>query len=131
MDAFLELFSLSGRANRARYIWHIILDDLVVAGMVGLLIFSSVFTPLAFLPAPLFVVPVIGIGLAGAWAALATTVKRLHDLDRPGWHVLLLAIPLYNIYLSIVLFIVAGTAGNNEYGPDPLADLYAGHRRIG
>lgn len=129
MDAFLELFSLSGRANRARYIWHIILDDLVVAGMVGMLLFSSLITPLAFLPAPLIVLPAIGIGLAGAWAALAITVKRLHDLDRPGWHVLLFAVPLYNIYLSIVLFIVAGTRGDNEYGPDPLADLYGTRRQ--
>lgn len=127
MDAFLELFSLSGRANRARYIWHIILDDLVVAGMVGVLFFSSFF----FLPLPLIAVPAVGIGLAGAWAALALTVKRLHDLGRPGWHLLLLAVPLYNIYLSIVLFVVAGTAGTNEYGPDPLADLYGGQRRIG
>lgn len=117
MDAFLELFSPSGRANRSRYIWHIILDDLVVVGMVATLFLFSYATPL---PAPLVVVPAIGIGLAGAWAALAITVKRLHDLDRSGWHVLLLAVPLYNIYLSIVLFIVAGTAGDNRYGPDPL-----------
>ena len=121
MDAFLELFSLSGRANRFRYIWHIILDDLVIAGMAATLFLLGTATPLALLPAPLVVVPAIGIGLAGAWAASAVTVKRLHDLDRPGWHVLLLAIPLYNIYLSIVLFFVAGSTGDNRYGPDPLA----------
>ena len=130
MDAFLELFSLSGRANRARYFWHILLDDLVVAGMVGMLFFFSVVTPLAILPAPLVVVPAVGVGLAGAWAALATTVKRLHDLNRPGWHLLLFAVPLYNIYLSIVLFVVAGIPGDNQYGPDPLADLYGTQRQL-
>ncbi len=62
-----------------------------------------------------------GVALAGAWAAIAITVKRLHDLGRPGWHVLLMAIPLYNIYLGLTLIFVRGEAGDNEYGPDPLA----------
>ncbi len=122
MDAFLELFSFSGRANRARYIWHVLLDDLVVVGMIAVLVIVGMFTPLVALPA-------IGVALGGAWAALAVTVKRLHDLDRPGWHVLLLMIPLYNIYLSIVLFVVAGTSGDNRYGPDPLAVPYYGTDR--
>ena len=39
-------------------------------------------------------------------------------------------IPLYNIYLSIVLFVVEGTAGDNEYGPDPLGGAYGGRRRV-
>ncbi len=123
MDAFVELFSFSGRANRARYIWHIILDDLVVAGMAAILIVATLVTPLAFLPATVIVPPTVGIGLAATWAALAVTVKRLHDLDRPGWHVLLFIVPLYNIYLSIVLFVVPGTVGPNQYGPDPLAGV--------
>ncbi len=38
--------------------------------------------------------------------------KRMHDVDRTGWAIL---IPVYNIYLSLL----TGTPGNNSYGIDP------------
>ncbi len=123
MDAFLDLFSFAGRANRARYFWHVVLDDLVVFTTAAMTVFMGLFTSLAALP-------LIGIGLGAAWAALAVTVKRLHDLDRPGWHALLFMIPLYNIHLSIVLFVVEGTSGDNQYGPDPLGGVYGGRRQV-
>ncbi len=123
MDAFLDLFSFAGRANRARYFWHVVLDDLVVFTTAATTVFMGAFASLAALP-------LVGIGLAAAWAALAITVKRLHDLDRPGWHALLFVIPLYNIHLAIVLFVVEGTAGDNQYGPDPLGGVYGGRRQL-
>ncbi len=123
MDAFLELFSFDGRANRARYFWHVVLDDLVVVTMAGMTVFMGMFTSLV-------TIPLFGVGLAAAWAALAITVKRLHDLGRPGWHVLLFMIPLYNIHLAIVLFVVEGTVGDNQYGPDPLGGPYGTHRQL-
>lgn len=115
MDAFLELFTTRGRVNRAWYFWHIMLDDLVIVGMSAALVFAS--DALALI----FALPMAGVVLAVAWAAIAITVKRLHDLGRPGWHVLLMAIPLYNIYLGLTLIFARGEAGDNEYGPDPLA----------
>lgn len=123
MDAFLELFSFDGRANRARYFWHVVLDDLVVITTAAMTVFMGMFTSLV-------TIPLFGIGLAAAWAALAITVKRLHDLDRPGWHVLLFMIPLYNIYLAIVLFVAEGTVGDNRYGPDPLGGPYGTRRQL-
>lgn len=115
MDAFLELFTTRGRVNRAWYFWHVMLDDLVIAGMGAALVFAS--DTLALI----FTLPMAGVVLAGAWAAIAITVKRLHDLGRPGWHVLLMAIPIYNIYLGLTLIFARGEEGDNEYGPDPLA----------
>ena len=47
------------------------------------------------------------------------SVRRLHDLGKPGWHLCLFLVPLYNIYLGIVLLFTRGVAGSNEYGPDP------------
>jgi uncharacterized membrane protein YhaH (DUF805 family) len=60
-----------------------------------------------------------GIGLTVVYAF--QTVKRLHDIDRPGTHYWLLLIPIYNIYLSILLHFKKGTEGPNAYGPDPLS----------
>jgi hypothetical protein len=47
-------------------------------------------------------------------------VKRLHDLDRSGAHYWLLLVPLYNIYLALLLLFKKGTTGPNRFGPDPL-----------
>lgn len=115
MDAFVELFNFQGRANRAWYFWHILLDDLVIFGLVvALVVIGSV------IESPLVLVPGLGVLFAGIWAGVAITVKRLHDVERPGWHVLLFAVPLYNIYLGLVLLFRRGTVGPNRFGRDPL-----------
>ena len=51
---------------------------------------------------------------------LSLTVKRFHDFNSSGWSVLLLLIPLYNIYLIIKLYFFLGDEGLNDYGDDPL-----------
>jgi uncharacterized membrane protein YhaH (DUF805 family) len=112
---FLDLFSPQGRANRAWYFWHILLDDFVVLGLVIAMIVVS-----AIIGNPFLVIPMLGVILGGIWAAISITVKRLHDLGRPGWHFLLFMVPIYNLYLGLVLLLKRGTWGSNEYGPDPL-----------
>jgi uncharacterized membrane protein YhaH (DUF805 family) len=111
-----ELFSMQGRFNRQRYI----LTSLVIS-----LIMYAIAFALGF-----------AMGMAGTDPAVATTlsyiisfvgviiwsflvVKRLHDLGKPGSHYWLMYIPLYNIYLSLVLTFSKGVSGTNEYGEDP------------
>ena len=115
MDAFWELFSTDGRANRAWYFWHIVLDDLVMFSLFLALVLTG-----TLLGSPFLFLPAVGVLVGGFWAAIAVTVKRLHDLGRPGWHWWLLAIPLYNIYLGCVLLFAKGTVGPNRFGRDPL-----------
>ena len=52
---------------------------------------------------------------------LAVTVRRLHDVDKSGWYILLGLIPFVIFYL-IYLYCQPGTAGANRFGPDPKAD---------
>lgn len=115
MDAFLELFSFEGRANRAWYFWHIVLDDLLIFTLVMALLLIG-----GLLGNPLVLLPMLGVVFAGVWAGLAITVKRFHDIDRPGWHWWLLLIPGYNLYLAAVLLFWPGTPGPNRFGRDPL-----------
>lgn len=63
----------------------------------------------------LYILYVIGIS--------CITVKRLHDLGKPGTHFWLLLIPLYNVYLSLVLLFQKGITSANQYdGADPVAE---------
>ena len=115
MEPLLEIFSFRGRANRGWYFWHILLDDVVMfTALVLLVLIGTALDTMVVVP------PVVAIVLAGIWAGCAMTVKRLHDLERPGWHWWLLLVPFYNVYLGLVLIFAQGTIGPNQYGPDPL-----------
>jgi uncharacterized membrane protein YhaH (DUF805 family) len=48
-------------------------------------------------------------------------MRRLHDLNRPGWFCIGMLLPVINIVLLIYLVFFKGTKGPNQYGPDPLA----------
>jgi uncharacterized membrane protein YhaH (DUF805 family) len=51
---------------------------------------------------------------------LKAAVSRLHDLGWPGWSVGLAFIPLVDIVLFLVLFIVSGQKKSNAYGEPPM-----------
>lgn len=114
----LHLFSLRGRVDRGDYLLHSVLDGIItMALMMGVaLLLGEVSAPAR----PLVQLAIWAIFITAAWIEFAITVKRLHDLGRPGWHGLLLAIPVYNIYLSCLLTFRAGTPGANRYGNSPV-----------
>lgn len=47
-------------------------------------------------------------------------IRRLHDLNRPGWWCIGAMLPGINIVFAIYLVLFTGTNGPNQYGPDPL-----------
>lgn len=58
--------------------------------------------------------------LAAFIPSLAVTVRRLHDIGRTGWWLLINIIPFGSLVL-FVFSVLEGTPGPNEYGPDPKA----------
>jgi uncharacterized membrane protein YhaH (DUF805 family) len=58
------------------------------------------------------------VGLALFLPGLAVSVRRLHDLDRSGWWVLLGLIPRRDWH-TIIWNWQRGTIGPNRFGPDP------------
>jgi uncharacterized membrane protein YhaH (DUF805 family) len=52
--------------------------------------------------------------------SLAVAARRLHDLDRTAWW-LLIIFTIVGIILLIIWDCIKGTAGPNRYGSDPLA----------
>jgi uncharacterized membrane protein YhaH (DUF805 family) len=113
-----KIFSLKGRMSRQQYVLGSLGISLVTyalafavgfaAGMAG--VGEEGAGALGFI-----------IGAAGAVAMACLVVRRLHDVGKPGWHYWLFFVPLYNIYLGLVLLFTKGATGANEYGPDPCA----------
>jgi len=100
------LFSFEGRISRSRYWLEYCLPVNVMAGLLLLVDSSGSLTALLLL---LFLYP-----------TLAVTSKRCHDVNRSGWFMLILLIPILGIWPFIELGFIRGTRAENQYGIDPL-----------
>lgn len=96
--------TFSGRARRSEY-WFFYLFWLIVY-----IALSTVSEGLAGLFSLATLLPNISVG-----------VRRLHDLDKSGWWLLLGIIPIIGWIVLIIWFCGRGTVGDNRFGPDPLA----------
>lgn len=56
------------------------------------------------------------IGALSIWSIFALSVKRVHDLGRPGAYALALFVPVVSYIAFIVLCVVPGEPGPNRYG---------------
>jgi uncharacterized membrane protein YhaH (DUF805 family) len=107
----MKLFTAKGRASRKKYAVHLM--------WLILFIFIVICMGELFVPNrnEVFVLPFFLF----FWIIdILVTIRRLHDLNRSGRQYWLLMIPIYNIYLSLILWFKRGTRGPNRYGPDPL-----------
>ena len=51
--------------------------------------------------------------------SIAVSVRRLHDIDRTGWW-MLIAFTGVGLILLLIWDCIKGTRGANRFGPDPL-----------
>lgn len=57
--------------------------------------------------------------IASIWFSLAQGVKRLHDLNKSGWLILLCCVPIVGWIFALYMLFADGTVGPNPYGADP------------
>lgn len=132
-----DVFAFEGRLNRGRYIGLTLL--VVIAGFVLGALFGALEAASRRGSAEsLFTLLGVAVVIASFWADFALTIKRLHDLDMPGTHVIwmvalgisamVLSASPPSIALGVVawiavlavklwLFCAPGTNGPNRYGP--------------
>lgn len=92
--------NFSGRARRSEY-WSFVLPNYIVLMILRVVgIHSLSLHILASLLSLVLFLPTIAVG-----------IRRMHDIDKCGWYIL---IPFYDIYLCCL----EGTSGPNSYGPD-------------
>ena len=48
--------------------------------------------------------------------AISVSVRRLHDIDKSGWFVLISAIPFIGWIILAIMLIGKGTSGKNRFG---------------
>lgn len=106
----MDLFSMKGRYNRARYIWRSIIFSIFLYYAYGLVMELE----------GMLKVLLIIISIVLFYINICLIVKRLHDIGKSGKHILGLFIPLYNFFLSAILTFRKGQPGVNKFGNDPL-----------
>lgn len=89
-----------GRARRSEY-WYFTLVNILISIGLMFLGYSVGNEYLENIYSLAVLVPSIAVG-----------VRRMHDVGKSGWFLL---IPIYNLILACT----DGEVGNNEYGPDP------------
>ena len=111
-SGFSHYVTFSGRACRSEYWFWVLfaaigglltaaLDAAIFGYHSGVSPFNGIFDLVIFLP------------------GLAVAARRLHDIDRTAWWLLILLTGIGAILL-IVWYCLKGTSGPNRFGPDPL-----------
>ena len=102
---FSKYFDFKARSSRPEY-WYWILF-LVVTSLVIMR-----FTPILLIFIVATMIP-----------SVAVSVRRLHDINRSGWWLLLDFIPVFGEIILIIWCSQKGTERSNRYGPVPTHNL--------
>jgi len=94
----------AGRASRSEYWWF------VLAAFLASIVLAFILRILGGLVYLALLLPMIAVG-----------VRRLHDIGKSGWWLLIGFIPLIGGLILIYFYVKSGDAGSNEYGEAPPA----------
>lgn len=102
----------SGRASRSEF-WWFMLFEMIVYAIVACLgsINQTFFNVLNGLVSLGFILPSLGLA-----------VRRLHDINKSGWLVLLGLIPVVGTIILLIWYCKASDLTENQYGPVPNAE---------
>ncbi|WP_127089927.1 DUF805 domain-containing protein [Aquabacter cavernae] len=112
LDAMRHYATFTGRTSRAGLWLYILIYFviLLVAGVLDAALFGMNAAdggPISAIASLVHLIPGIAIG-----------VRRLHDIDRTGWW-LLIAFTGIGMIVLFIFNVLPGTQGPNRFGPDP------------
>lgn len=93
----------NGRARRKEY-WYFTLVNFFVGILLGLINVDVI----TYLYSIVILIP-----------SLAVAVRRLHDIGKSGWMILVALIPIAGAIWLLILMVTDSQTGTNEYGPNP------------
>ena len=112
-SAFSQYATFRGRARRSEYWWFSLF--LLLVGILASVLDSALGVDFEGSGGPVSLL----VNLAVLLPSLAVAVRRLHDIDRTGWWLLLALIPIVGWIVLLVFALQNGTPGPNRFGPSP------------
>jgi uncharacterized membrane protein YhaH (DUF805 family) len=114
VEALKNYAIFSGRSRRKEY-WFFVLFVVVISivinmidGLIGTYESSAGIGLLSGIFSLAILIP-----------SIAVSVRRLHDIDRSGWWVLISLVPLIGAVVLLVFHLQDSTPGRNRYGSNP------------
>lgn len=107
---FSKYATFSGRSRRSEY-WYFFLLNIIVSVVVNILVRVvglSVFSLIGGLWSLATVIP-----------GLAVAIRRLHDIGKSGWWILIGLIPIVGVIWLVVLYAKESQGEDNKYGSMP------------
>ena len=118
MNWYIEVLKkyavFSGRARRKEYWFFALFNVIFIIALTLIDVSAGLYD----------VVAAIGL-LSGLYSlavlvpSIAVFVRRLHDIDRTGWWLLIAFIPLIGVIVLLVFTLLDSTPGDSRYGPNP------------
>lgn len=107
--------NFNGRARREEYWMFTLFHTIIICalGIIGGVAFAAIDSM------SLMVILICVYVLATFIPSLALTVRRLHDIGKSGWFLLIQFIPYIGGIVLLVFTVKNGDTGTNQYGDDP------------
>jgi uncharacterized membrane protein YhaH (DUF805 family) len=108
MKVMRNYVGFTGRARRKEY-WMFFLINAIIAVVLAILetligipgVLSTLYSLAIFLP------------------SLGVTVRRLHDMGKSGWWILISLIPIIGGIILLIFTCLDSQPGTNKWGPNP------------
>lgn len=125
-----QFFSFKGRLGRVGYF----ITNSVFVSCLACLMYSFAIVGIAIMDVDcnisaistiLCILGVICILVAVAlfvflfWAAIALAARRCHDIGKEGTYLFWLLVPVYNLYIALIISLKEGEQETNYYGDCP------------
>jgi uncharacterized membrane protein YhaH (DUF805 family) len=109
--------NFNGRARRSEYWYYTLMNVIILIGL-QILIAVCAFNQLGAASMILGIVYLL-YALGTLVPSLAVGVRRLHDVGKSGWYLLVSLIPIVGSIWLLVLLCTDSEAGENGWGPNP------------
>lgn len=112
-----ELFTCDGRISRGEYIKKFLFLLVSIIPLIIIFVFLIEFLGdfVEEILTLLFGIICVFINIS----FLMLSIRRLHDLNKSGWLILIAVVPLIDIAFFIYLLACQGTSGPNDFGTEP------------
>lgn len=109
--------NFEGRNRRTPY-WMFFLANLCVNLTVAVIFWLLAATKLRGV-AIIFFFLSLAYAIVMLIPGLAATVRRLHDIGKSGWFILISIVPLVGGIILLIFLLQKSDPGPNKYGPEP------------
>ena len=106
-----KAWTYKGRLNRRPYVFRSLAVSILLF-LLGKAFLIHLTLPLALL--------MLAVTIGAIIFAIFQWIQRLHDLDKSGWYLLFILVPVVSLVFGLYLIFAKGTEGPNRFGEDPL-----------